>query len=206
MNGEARNQLQSFSVYTRNCGTSHLYLNEWDPICDDRQITYLGIEKVTGNTQVPEVRDDGQPSNSYPPSLTLSSRPPYTQYNEPWYYTNCRMDGATTITFCIDTTSPQRPVMGMLVGYGNDRYACLGQYRMDMILRTINVDQAERLRLGIGKSEQNLPYVACICLGRETIPDGDKGTCVCIPWRGKVEWWFSQRQCRIYTYEEVAAA
>lgn len=191
-------QLQSHRIYATSKSPSRVYFNDWDPLCDNKWIKYLGIDSITAETGRSKTQDVETHWNPYPPSLTPSSPPPYTQYNEPWYYTNCRLEDVVEITCCTDRTASHKPIIGMLIGYGNGRRACVGQYRMDWAMETLTVSPSGRLRIGLGKTRRNFPYVASISLPGLATPDSDSLSWMDMPWHGKLEWWFSQRQCRLY--------
>lgn len=191
-------RLQSQRIYATTNRPSRMYFNDWDPFCDDKWIKYLGVGGDTAETDIPKTQHkEYQYRNPYPHSLTPSSPPPYTQYNEPWYYTNCRMEDALEITCCTDNTAPHKPIIGMLLRYSNGGRACVGQYRMDWALDTFTVNPSKALRIGFGKTRRNFLYVARTSLQGLASPDLDSLTWVDIPWHGRLEWWFSQRQCKL---------
>ncbi len=56
---------------------------------------------------------------------------PYTQYNEAWYYTSCRMEEVVEIICCASKGAVATAIHGMLISYVSGGRARLGQYRMD---------------------------------------------------------------------------
>ncbi|PNY29905.1 Uncharacterized protein TCAP_00182 [Tolypocladium capitatum] len=190
-------QLQSHRIYATSNSPSRIYFNAWDPVCDDKWIKYWGVDSIMAETDRSKTQDKVTHWNPYPPSLKPSSPPPYTQYNEPWYYTNCRLEDAVEITCCTDKAASHKPIIGMLISYGNGRRACVGQYRMDWATDTFTVNPSRRLRIGLGKTRRNLPYVANVSLRGLATPDSDSLSWIDIPWHGKLEWWFSHRQCKL---------
>lgn len=133
----------------------------------------------------------------YPPCLTPSSPPPYTQYNEVWYYTNCRLEDVVGITCCIDQAASHKPIIGMLLRYSDDRRACVGQYRLDWALDTFSVDRSCTLSIGLGRTKRRFQYVAELGLQRPRTTDPGSLSWINVDWHGRLEWWFSQRQCKL---------
>lgn len=86
----------------------------------------------------------------------------------------------------------------MLVRYGNGDRACVGQYRVDWTGDTRTVVTSEMLRIGVGKTRGGFPYVAKVGVRGLATADADKLVWMDVPWRGRLEWWFSQRQCRLF--------
>lgn len=85
----------------------------------------------------------------------------------------------------------------MLLRYRDGRRACVGQFRVDWAARPFPVDDTRALRIGLGTSPARIPYVA------EISQRGEGGAGVGglrwmdVPWQGRLEWWFSQTQCRL---------
>ncbi|KAI0434048.1 hypothetical protein F5Y09DRAFT_328644 [Xylaria sp. FL1042] len=179
-------RLQLHRVYvTTNC-PSQIYFNDWDPLCDNKWIKYLGVDASAAKTDMALV-DDQQCRTQYPLSLTPSSPPPYTQYNELWYYTNCRLEDVTEITCCSDKAAPHRPIIGMLLRYSNG-----------ITLDTLTMNPLRPLSIGFGKTKRRFSYVAEVNLKELGEPGLGSISRMDIPWHGRLEWWFSQRQCKLY--------
>jgi hypothetical protein len=134
---------------------------------------------------------DGVATRPYPAEL-LPTRPfPGTQYNEPWFFSCCNMQGVAEITLCRDVSSSYKPVMGMQLRYNDGHRACLGQFRFDMALETITVDQSWALHIGSRGTRKSFLYVTEVTT-RE--PDRGELDWLDASWDGKLEWWFSPRQ------------
>ncbi|KID88977.1 hypothetical protein MGU_04320 [Metarhizium guizhouense ARSEF 977] len=149
-------RLQFHLIYRTTKSPSRIYINDWDPLCDDKRIKYLGIESTNDEDSVPE-NIDQRYRETYPPPIRPSSSPPYTQYNELWYYTNCRLDNVVGIACCIDKGVSHKPIIGILIHYGDGRRACVGQYRFDWALDLLAAESSRSLRIGLGKTRKNFP-------------------------------------------------
>jgi hypothetical protein len=101
------------------------------------------------------------------------------------------MQGVTQITLCKDAYASHEPILGMLLQYIDGHRTCLGQFRFDMALEAILVNQTSALHIGSGRTETSLPYVAKVTIGQ---PDRVDLAWLDINWDGKLEWWFSNRQ------------
>ncbi|KAI1820331.1 hypothetical protein F4861DRAFT_73742 [Xylaria intraflava] len=183
-------------VYTATSRLSRIYFNDWDPYSDDKWIKYLGVDASAAKADTALVPNQ-ECRTQYPIPLMPSSPPPYTQYNELWYYTNCRMEDVMEITCCADKVAPHRPIIGMLLRYSNGRRACVGQYRMDWTVDTLTVDPLRPLSIGLGRTKRRFPYVAEVSLKGLGKSGLDSISWMDIPWHGRLEWWFSQRQCKL---------
>ncbi|CRK19048.1 hypothetical protein BN1708_012501 [Verticillium longisporum] len=189
-------QLQFHCIYATTNHASRIYFHDWDPLYDEQRIKYFGVDANTTETEI-SLAQDQQHRTRYPPSLTPSSPPPYTQYNEAWYYTNCRLEDVVEVTCCIDQSAPHQPIIGMLLRYGNRHRACVGQYRLDWALDTISVDRSKMLSIGLGRTKRRFLYVAELGLQRLGTTDSGSLSWMNIPWHGRLEWWFSQRQSKL---------
>lgn len=179
-----------------NDAPARLYFNECDPVHGETWIRYLGIDEETtrlGDSVAGPVKD--RPSR-YPPSLIPSFPPPYSQHDEFWQYTNCRMEDVQEITPCIDRSLEYRSVIGILLRYGDGRRACLGQYRLDWVETSMSVNHSQPLRIGFARSPARLPYVTTIRQDEGT-NELEHVRWLEVQWRGKLEWWISQGQCRL---------
>ncbi len=172
-------------IYSPSETPSRIYFNEWDSILAGNEIKFLGFER----TQPPIPRP-------YPKSLTPISSCPQTTYNEPWFYSFCSMEDVIEITLCIDKTACHRPIIGMLLRYRNEHRACVGQFRLDWVRKPIEVNQAEKLHIGIQKTKKGYPYVADINV--HSPADRSSISWLDVSWNGFLEWSFSHRQCKLY--------
>ncbi|XP_044717283.1 uncharacterized protein HRG_08791 [Hirsutella rhossiliensis] len=184
-------------IYSTTNSPSRIYFNEWDPFEDEKCVKYIGIESDAAETDRATNQRLETSESMCPPPLTTTSQPPYTQYNEPWHYTNCMLENVVEIACCVDGTVSHKPVIGMMVHYGDGHRACIGQYRLDWVLDKSPADPSMSLRIGLAKTRKNFPYVARITLGNPAAPASDSLSWMDVPWHGKLEWWFSQRQCRL---------
>lgn len=185
-------------LYTTTNTPSQIYFEDWDPVYSRRGINIFGVDSTTARIERYRPSSQETPWNPYPPNLMPTTPPPYTQSNEPWYYTNCRLEDATEITICADPTLAHKPIIGMLIRYSDDSRSCVGSYRLDWARDRIAVDPSQKLRIGLGKTAIRLPYVAVINVRSPAMGNPDVFSWVEMPWSGRLEWWFSTRQCRFF--------
>ncbi|CZT43169.1 uncharacterized protein RSE6_03163 [Rhynchosporium secalis] len=172
-------------IYTPPRNSSRIYFNEWDSISTGNEIKFLGFE----HTEKPV-------SRAYPKSLIPISLGFQTTYNEPWFYSFCSMKDVMKITLCIDKTAGHKPIIGMLLNYSNKHCACVGQYRLDWVLKPFEVNQARKLHIGIKRTTKGFPYVADISMHAPI--DCSSTSWLDVSWSGTLEWSFSHRQCKLY--------
>lgn len=108
------------------------------------------------------------------------------------------MQGITEIICCVDRMAGHRPVVGMLIRYGDGHRACLGQYRLDWAASPMEAEASTPLRIGIAKTTAGFPYVARVDF--QGCDDGPSLEWLHVPRSGRLEWWFSPRQCKICHY------
>ncbi|UPK93191.1 hypothetical protein LCI18_004126 [Fusarium solani-melongenae] len=102
------------------------------------------------------------------------------------------------VTLCRDVSPSHRPVIGMLVQYTDDHRECLGQFRFDKTLKTIQADQSGGLHISLQMREDEVfededsTYVADVY----GFPLGDPSICpeneswIEASWSGTLEWKF----------------
>ncbi|SPO00879.1 uncharacterized protein DNG_03627 [Cephalotrichum gorgonifer] len=183
-------------ICSMNKEPSRIYFNDWDPVRGNLWIDYLGIDTKTTKPGASITSPARTSPAAYPPCLVPAFPPPYSEYNELWHYTNCRMEDVVEVTLCVDPTDQVKPIIGILVHYRNGCRACLGQYRLDWTEPPIFVDPSRALRIGMGRSPEKLPYVAEVGQG-DADPDLEGAQWMEVPWQGRLEWWFSHRQSRL---------
>ncbi|KAL8380725.1 hypothetical protein RB595_005146 [Gaeumannomyces hyphopodioides] len=189
-------ELKFHRIYATTNRLSRVYFNECDPDNDVPWIKYLGFDN--SETDFPSCPGTNR-KTQYPPSLIPASPPPYTMSTELWYYTGCRMENVTEITCCVDWRAKYKPIVGMMLYYKNGRRSCLGQYRPDRALSSLRIDTAGLLRIRMRKTTERYPYVAEVRV--QGAADLDSSRWIDIPWRGKLEWWFSSRQCTLHHFD-----
>ena len=99
------------------------------------------------------------------------------------------------ITLCVDKTACHKPIIGMLLHYSDEHRACVGQFRLDWVLRPIVVNQARKLHIGIKRTKKGFPYVAYIDVRLPA--DRNFLSWLDVSWSGTLEWSFSHRQCKL---------
>lgn len=158
---------------------SRVWFNAWDSV-PGRELRYLAFDKSHPPVKRP-----------YPRSLMPNIPFPGTMSNEPWLFSCCSTKGVVEVTVCQDVSLGHRPIIGMQLRYTSGHRACVGQFRFDMVLRTIQVG-AGVLYIGSRRTKQRFLYVANVTVA----PPADGGCEV--EWTdfcrdGNLEWWFSSR-------------
>ncbi|KAL8282738.1 hypothetical protein RB597_010128 [Gaeumannomyces tritici] len=189
--------LKFHRIYATTNRPSRVYFNECDPDNDVPWIKYLAFEN--SEVDIPSCSGTNH-KTQYPPSLIPASPPPYTMSTELWYYTGCRMENVAEITCCVDDgKATYKPIVGMMLYYKDGRRSCLGQYRPDLALAPLRIDTAGLLRIRMQKTTERYP---CVAEARvQGTADLDSSCWINIPWHGKLEWWFSSRQCTLRHFD-----
>ncbi|KAG5820169.1 hypothetical protein H9Q74_000719 [Fusarium xylarioides] len=118
-------------------------------------------------------------------------------------YSSAELEGVRTVTPCGFWGVPGA-ILGLLLTYEDGRKRCVGQVRLDHLLAPIEVtsdtmwiaypDTDEiSWRADEDEDESGVYFVSF------EEPDEDEwdGQCIKIPMRGRLDWYFSQRQCHV---------
>ncbi|SPO01888.1 uncharacterized protein DNG_04561 [Cephalotrichum gorgonifer] len=170
---------------------SRIYVNEWGRRSVNRFIEFIAVESNAESDDW--VQEDHR--SDYPRSLMRDSPPAGTLEGEALCYSHCRMEDVAEITLCVGRISGIKAVIGLLLRYNNGRRSCLGRYRLDWTLAPVRVDPARMLRIGMGQTDDELPYVAEVGVGGVSGPESL--TWVDVPWKGRLVWWFAHSHCRL---------
>ncbi|KAM6512343.1 hypothetical protein FSOLCH5_010058 [Fusarium solani] len=131
--------------------------------------------------------------------------PPVFPSQNPWFASRCSLEGVKEVTLCRDVSLSHRPVIGMLVQYTDGHRECLGQFRFDRALKTIQADQSGGLHISLQIMEdlvmedEDSTYVADVY----GFPLGDPSICpeneswVEASWSGTLEWKFRWAECTV---------
>jgi len=162
------------AIWTRVFGStqrpSRLYFNE-SP-CGIQQ---LAVNQFTSHHTMPPMQT---------PSFNLRSRG--------YFYTAAPLDRVVAVTPCQQTESL---ITGLLLHYSNGDRACVGMFRLDRAGVKMHVSNSQMLCLGFARTSRKQPYVVMVTL--EPTTDASTYQWLCLPWKGELEWWFSQWQCMV---------
>ncbi|KAF5251217.1 hypothetical protein FANTH_3652 [Fusarium anthophilum] len=122
-----------------------------------------------------------------------------------YQYSSAELDGVRTVTPCGSWRDRQRTdaILGLLLTYEDGRKRCVGQVRLDFLLDPIEVT-SETMWISYPETDE------LICCGDDDEddasgvdlvsfegPDGLKEPYIKIPMRGRLDWYFSKRQCHL---------
>jgi hypothetical protein len=101
------------------------------------------------------------------------------------------MKDVAEITLCTDISLHHKPIIGMQLRYTDDHRACLGQFRFDMDLETIQLKRGIGLYIGGQRTRKSFLYVAKVVVYPPS--DRSKLSWIEIRLHNTLEWWFSSR-------------
>lgn len=111
-----------------------------------------------------------------------------------YFYTSASLENVTEITPCLGEPDINGSIVGLLLRYSNGRQACVGRFRLDRAGKSLKASASGMLFLGFSRTMQNHPYVARVSVSR---PRRAELTWLDLPWEGKLEWWFSCKECKV---------
>lgn len=126
------------------------------------------------------------------------TKPPVYPVPNPWFASQCNLEGVKEVTLCRDVRQSHRPVIGMLMEYADGHRERLGQFRFDRALEKIQADQSGGLHISLQTMEElvledeDSTYVADVY----GFPLGDPSICpeneswIEVSWSGTLEWKF----------------
>jgi hypothetical protein len=140
--------------------------------------------------------------STHPLSLQRPSCYPKGNTIGEYFFTTASLERVAHITICQRVMEATSPIVGLLLRYSNGDRSCVGEFRLDSANETIEVGTSETLSLGFAKTAHRYPYVARVqvCPPIET----DSLVWLVLPWKGKLEWWFSSGQCRVYHDKQMS--
>lgn len=127
----------------------------------------------------------------------VASSPWYSHNIVDYFYSDATLEGVVQVTPCRRELATYSPVIGLLLCYADGRRACIGEFRMDCVGQTLEVDDTSRgLHLGFARAEKVPPHLARL----ELRPPRHKGSLrwLSLEWKGLLEWWFAYGHCKVY--------
>ncbi|KAF5541057.1 hypothetical protein FMEXI_8078 [Fusarium mexicanum] len=120
-----------------------------------------------------------------------------------YQYSSAELEGVRTVTPCGMWGNPGR-ILGLLLTYEDGRKRCVGQVRLDHLLAPIEVTSdamwigypdADEIswRAGWVEDESGVYFVSF----KEPDEEEWEGQCIKIPMQGRLDWYFSERQCHL---------
>ncbi|KAI0976397.1 hypothetical protein F4678DRAFT_416920 [Xylaria arbuscula] len=176
----------------RQCDWTLLYRSDGSPSCIFFDFSPHGIHKLAFES--PEPISDGQfpvipmPLSPYPESDSTVN----------YFYTFAVLQNTVKITPCESKVAGKRSIIGLLFHYSDGTQACVGQFRPDRAATHLVVGSSPNLWLSFD-TEDGYPFVDGVGVSPPPEPKSQK--CLYVSWYGKLEWWFSDRQCKLY-YED----
>lgn len=140
----------------------------------------------------------------FPASDSIGSLPPPPQPSseperlgmEDYFYTCATLDDIKSFRPSYSHQGGIRVITGLLFLDADGHESCVGQVRYDSLGDKQEVDKSEKLWLAFIILEEQ-PCVIRVETSNALEGVGDFYW-LDVPWKGKLEWWFSHRQCRVY--------
>lgn len=127
----------------------------------------------------------------------VSLSPFYSHNTVDYFYFAAALEGVVQVTPCRRELATYSPIIGLLLCYVDGRRTCVGEFRMDGIDQTLEVDDpSQGLHLGFGRAEKVPPHLARL----ELRPTRLKGSLrwLSLEWKGLLEWLFAYGHCKVY--------
>lgn len=138
-----------------------------------------------------------------PISQSQSIRIPIPSYPYPehydcvdcgYFYSSAAMENVIKIIPCEEEyVVDHRTIVGLLFRYSDGTQACVGRFRLDCAGTPLVVGKSPQMWLSFYEDMRII-----VDMGVSSPPWPMSPTCLYVSWAGKLEWWFSQRQCRLH--------
>lgn len=132
-----------------------------------------------------------------PTSCPVLSRPalfsPHTGSDEGFFWSSASLEGVTALRQCRRGNSQGRQeVIGLLFTHADGTVSSVGQVRWDCLGKRSDVAGSDDLWLAFERTASRCPYISDAQLSPSERPGRFR-----LSWRGRLEWWYSYRQCQI---------
>ncbi|TQN72734.1 hypothetical protein CSHISOI_02737 [Colletotrichum shisoi] len=155
------------------------------------ETTTFGIPRLGFETCRPESQGRS-PKVEWPSSPYPISRP-----HEYFAWNKANLNSVVEITPCRRRSRGRTITIGLLLHYvDGTTAACVGQIKLDCLAKPFRVDPARKLWLGFWLTE-NGPSVLRVLLCQEQPTPVDCDGWFGVDWCDDLEWWYSNRQCRL---------
>lgn len=94
---------------------------------------------------------------SSPLLLAISSPYPFSHGTADYFYSSASLEHVVEVTPCQRELATYSPIIGLLLRYADGQRACVGEFRMDCIGETLEVDASHRLHLGFARAKKTPP-------------------------------------------------
>lgn len=149
----------------------------------------LGVRNLAFETPEPA------PASS-PLILPRSLSPhPKATFFESYFYSTADLEGIERIVPCQRNILGRQHIIGLCLDFPEGRRSCVGQVRLDSLGNSVQLGAHHSVWLGFSK-EDHRPFVSALELS-EPEP-GESVSWLEIPPCGRLEWWFSVKQCQVY--------
>lgn len=143
-----------------------------------------------------------------PAPFEPSSLPMEAGHQYRLYFSSLNLENVIEVTLCVSKGDffPEG-VCGLLVRYANGDKACVGSFRFDWAAETYQVRRGDGLYLGITEKPNHFTYdkeppLRWVREVRFDSPvEKDGVSWMAVPWSGKLEFWLSRQQSRVYHTE-----
>ncbi|KAI3340531.1 hypothetical protein F4824DRAFT_453598 [Ustulina deusta] len=133
------------------------------------------------------------PLSPYPESTSLDD----------YFYTSTMLENVIELIPCKGKVAGRPSIIGLLFRYSDSNQACVGQFRLDCTATPLVVGNSSKMWLSFD-TKDGYPFVDSVGVSRPPKPMSRR--CLYISWAGRLEWWFSYRQCKVYYQGQTSVA
>ncbi|KAI1173459.1 hypothetical protein F4777DRAFT_449369 [Nemania sp. FL0916] len=145
-----------------------------------------------------------EPREMQAPILSVPSSPwPESTSLNDYFYTSAALENVVEVTPCEVKVRNRPSIIGLLFRYSDGRQAHVGQFRPDYATTPIAVSSSSKMWLSFDKNDGG-PYVDSVGISHP--PKLMSQWCLYVSWVGKLEWWFTWSQCKLYYQDQVSPA
>lgn len=140
--------------------------------------------------------DQHHPSEQALPDMTdLTSIPPDNP-GQLCFQSSCSLENAVRLILCRDMSREHNPIIGMMITDIYKRKTCLGQFRFDQRLESLQITENGTLHFGAARTKKSFLYITNVWT--EAPIDSSQVFLLTIPLKGTLVWRFSLQHTELY--------
>ncbi|KAI0161801.1 hypothetical protein GGR52DRAFT_561172 [Hypoxylon sp. FL1284] len=141
------------------------------------------------------------PTPKKAPVASVPSFPfPINSSVDRFFYSSASLVDVVGVRPCCLKRGEMSAIIGLILRDSDGFETAVGQVRLDTLQDSVQIDRSEKMTLEFSKNGR-VPYATGIHfapMDHVVDANSEQSVLLDVPWKGKIEWWFSERQCRVF--------